>query len=821
MVKIALAVIAKNEEKNIGRMIESVRESVDLIALVDTGSADKTIEVAKEAAGDVPIFVGEDEFLQPELGGAFNFAEARHSSFELAKKHGADWILWLDCDDTLENAELLRSKVGAAHEAGRNSIHMFYKYRVDEAGNLVSGHWKQRVLKADEVEWEWMYNRDRGIRYPIHENVYTLGDERYERETDIFVLHHASEELDKAKKTRNLEILIALSEFEGDNPDPRTTFLLGRQLFSLNRFTEAERYLRSYLRGSVSPTDRFWAIYYLWFLYRELGDWDQALNWGIMAVRYNPELFYSWWLPGIIYTLRGDYEHALTYLNKAEELSQQLIETEVDFSLESTFIDELHSAKSDCLIQIGNKVGDAAIIKQGIGEAQKALPYTKARDLGMKKSEIDRYKGLVAMHETLDSWFKVFDTNFAASKTTEERRQLYEESKKLLPETIRKFNPPRWTAIRRKLGDYQHNVKPHVTIYCPGVFEEWDPEKIITQGGGGSETAVVEQARRFAKAGYGVTVYAWPIGKKEKEYEGVLYKYKGDIDWADRFDIFISWRAIFCFQDKDIWANKKYVWLQDIMSPYDYTTDVINQLDKIIVLSKYHRHWLPAVPEDKFFYTTNGIDIGLIEEVEATKPKRNPKKVFYASSADRGLEPLVYKIWPKIRELVPDAELYWAYGWNSTLGMTDPESDQGKDIRRWIDEMDGQMEKMGVHNLGRIGKKELYAHMFESGVWAYPLQGPAETSCIVAMEMQACGAYPVTTGITALEETQQYGYKIPREHYTEALVAALKGDKFSGGKTHKQYQKEMMKWARETYNWDRVADEWIEQLFYGHIQRDS
>ena len=45
--KLSLCIISKNEESLIGNAIESVREVVDEIILIDTGSKDKTVEIAK------------------------------------------------------------------------------------------------------------------------------------------------------------------------------------------------------------------------------------------------------------------------------------------------------------------------------------------------------------------------------------------------------------------------------------------------------------------------------------------------------------------------------------------------------------------------------------------------------------------------------------------------------------------------------------------------------------------------------------------------------------------------------------------------------
>jgi glycosyltransferase involved in cell wall biosynthesis len=78
------------------------------------------------------------------------------------------------------------------------------------------------------------------------------------------------------------------------------------------------------------------------------------------------------------------------------------------------------------------------------------------------------------------------------------------------------------------------------------------------------------------------------------------------------------------------------------------------------------------------------------------------------------------------------------------------------------------------------------------------------------MEAQACGLIPITTGIAALAETQQYGLKINLEDYAEALYNLINQNKETEEK--KKYREEMMKWARETFSWDRVYQQWLKEL---------
>lgn len=81
MVTISLCMIVKNEEDVIARCLESVKDLVDEINIVDTGSTDNTKKIVKQFTNR--IF---------EFEWVHHFAQARNFSFQQATQ---DYILWL------------------------------------------------------------------------------------------------------------------------------------------------------------------------------------------------------------------------------------------------------------------------------------------------------------------------------------------------------------------------------------------------------------------------------------------------------------------------------------------------------------------------------------------------------------------------------------------------------------------------------------------------------------------------------------------------------------------------------------------------------
>ena len=87
MKTISLCMIVKNEEDNIGNCLDNIKDLVDEIIIVDTGSTDKTKEIVKKYTDKIYDFEWVDDF-----------SKARNYSFSKATK---DYIFWLDADDIL------------------------------------------------------------------------------------------------------------------------------------------------------------------------------------------------------------------------------------------------------------------------------------------------------------------------------------------------------------------------------------------------------------------------------------------------------------------------------------------------------------------------------------------------------------------------------------------------------------------------------------------------------------------------------------------------------------------------------------------------
>src|SRR5262249_58698262 len=92
--RVSLCMIVKDEEANLPACLDSAVDLVDEVVVVDTGSADNTRAVAARYGARVVDFAWCD-----------SFAAARNESLRHAT---GDWVLWLDADDRLDEANRLK-----------------------------------------------------------------------------------------------------------------------------------------------------------------------------------------------------------------------------------------------------------------------------------------------------------------------------------------------------------------------------------------------------------------------------------------------------------------------------------------------------------------------------------------------------------------------------------------------------------------------------------------------------------------------------------------------------------------------------------------
>ena len=211
--KLSLCMIVRDEEKVLARCLDSVKDAVDEIVIVDTGSSDNTAALAKRYTRAVFPLAWTDDF-----------SAARNFSFEKAT---GDYLMWLDADDAIAPEMLPRLRALKARIEAENADMAVCKY---VNGGCV--YCRERIVKrAGGFRWEGR----------VHECITPRGKVLQD---DFAVTHLGS---DKQRGARNLHIY---QKWRAEEPlGPRDLFYYGRELFYNRLYTEAEAVLSEMLAG--------------------------------------------------------------------------------------------------------------------------------------------------------------------------------------------------------------------------------------------------------------------------------------------------------------------------------------------------------------------------------------------------------------------------------------------------------------------------------------------------------------------------------------------------------------------------------------------
>ena len=265
MSKISLCMIVKNEEANLAASLRPVCRLVDEIVIVDTGSSDRTKEIAREFGAHLFDFPWRDDF-----------SAARNESLCHAR---GDWVFWLDADDRMDDAnvaKLQRLFAELTEPAG-------YYMTVHSDDAEIRGIPQVRLFKL-APDFRWVFRIHEQIAPALRRKGYPL------HQTDIVIRHtgYQSPEVVRRKWERNLHLL--LLDIADSPNEPATLFHLGMTYALLGRHAEAVPFLQKALvpLKPSNPEARF-VLCYLVDSLRGIARPDLALKYCLQGLRWFPD----------------------------------------------------------------------------------------------------------------------------------------------------------------------------------------------------------------------------------------------------------------------------------------------------------------------------------------------------------------------------------------------------------------------------------------------------------------------------------------------------------------------------------------------------
>lgn len=249
--KLSACVIVKNEEENIVTWLASMKKLADEMIVVDTGSTDRTVELAEAAGARVFHHAWQSDF-----------AAAKNCALAEAK---GDWILFLDADEyfspqTIQRVRPLLREVEASPKPIVGIICRLINIDKDQGNRFTGAIFQLRIFRnSPDLRYEGK----------IHEHI--VDKRRAEHEmfaTSELVIFHTgySQHLVRKKLERNLEFLRQKEEAEGESADDALHYM--DCYYGLGDFDKAEAYARKAIASGIVYLGREGAEY--WGLTRAL-----------------------------------------------------------------------------------------------------------------------------------------------------------------------------------------------------------------------------------------------------------------------------------------------------------------------------------------------------------------------------------------------------------------------------------------------------------------------------------------------------------------------------------------------------------------------
>lgn len=266
MTTISACIIAKNEEKNLLRCLKSITNLADEIILVDTGSNDNTINIAKKFNANIIEFPWNN-----------NFSDARNKALEHATK---DWILIIDCDEALDISQIrdIKNTLSQASNIGfslklvniinNSPIEGEYLFRIfkNYSGFYFKGRINERIFNSS-------------LEMDFKKNIMNLDYKLYNYGFDL-----DKKDLNK-RCYRNLSIY---SDYEISNTTCIHYFDIANEYFLLGNYSKA---VTNYSKALYSCDDIFISSYITYVIiktYYHAKKYNLGISVGeCLSVKYN------------------------------------------------------------------------------------------------------------------------------------------------------------------------------------------------------------------------------------------------------------------------------------------------------------------------------------------------------------------------------------------------------------------------------------------------------------------------------------------------------------------------------------------------------
>lgn len=220
---LSIVMMVKNEERYLDKTLyalNELRKDIDTeLIILDTGSTDSTVEIAKKYTDKVYFSKWND-----------NFADMRNISISYAS---GDWILILDADEELINYDKLKEFFNSDNHTKFNCATIELKNTFDENNNKYSLASIPRIFKnVDGFRYDGAIHEQPKYKGPVYNDIASFYHYGY---------MYSDEEIREKKTERNMKLL--LEEMQKNPNDPYNNYQLGKTYITDLKINEALYYI--------------------------------------------------------------------------------------------------------------------------------------------------------------------------------------------------------------------------------------------------------------------------------------------------------------------------------------------------------------------------------------------------------------------------------------------------------------------------------------------------------------------------------------------------------------------------------------------------
>lgn len=294
MATISLCMIVKDEEDVLERCLNSVSQLVDEIVIADTGSTDKTKEIAGKFTDKIYDFKWIDDF-----------SAARNFAFEKATM---DYIFWMDADDIILPEDHIKfRKLKDELTPDIDIVMMHYNTAFDDQGRATFSYYRERLSKRI-LNFKW--------HEPVHEYL-QIGGKIIN--SDVCITHA---KVKKQKGSRNLEIYKERLS-KGEKLSPRGTYYYARELKDNEKYEEAINMFSEFLDSNLGWTeDSITACAELAKCYQLINNPQKALASMLQSFSYDTPRAELCCQIGYHFKTQGRYQQAVYWFETALSLEK-------------------------------------------------------------------------------------------------------------------------------------------------------------------------------------------------------------------------------------------------------------------------------------------------------------------------------------------------------------------------------------------------------------------------------------------------------------------------------------------------------------------